>query len=250
MLRLILATILVGLFSVCTIDPNLRVQEPGFISLFDGKTLSGWFGDGKKYFSVESGVLVCKKGCHGKLLVDREFTDFVFRFDFKLTPGANNGLAIRSPKTGDTAFVGIEIQILDDSAKKYKHLKDYQYHGSAYGIVAAKRGALKPVGEWNTQEVRCKGRCLQVILNGQKIVDANLDDAAPNSQTIDGAKHPGLLRSRGYLGFLCHEDSVHFRNIRIKELSLLDSDLPRRAIAAGKPGTSLYRKHNVAPASN
>ena len=199
-------------------------DENGFVSLFDGKTLAGWTGEALEYFSIESGDLVCRKGCHGKLLTEREYGDFVFCFDFKLTPGANNGLAIRSPKEGDSAYVGIELQILDDTAEMYKDLKDYQFHGSAYGVAAAKRGALKPVGEWNSQEVRFQGRRLKVILNDQVILDTDLDEAAPNNKTIDGAEHPGLLRKQGHIGFLCHDDPVHFRNIQIKELSAESSE--------------------------
>jgi len=198
--------------------------EEGFVPLFDGKTMTGWTGEAKEYFAVESGCLVCQKGCSGKLLTQREYGDFVLRFDFKLTPGANNGLAIRAPKEGDAAFAGIELQILDNSAERYRELKAYQFHGSAYGIAPARRGALKPVGEWNSQEVRCQGRRLQVILNCKMILDIDLDNAAPNGKTIDGNDHPGLERRQGHLGFLCHGDPVQFRNIRIKELPLASNN--------------------------
>lgn len=192
-------------------------EEPGFVDLFDGKSLSGWIGEGRNHFDVESGVLTCRKGCAGKLLAEREYQDFIFRFEFRLTPGANNGLAIRAPQNGDSAYAGIELQILDNPADVYKDLQRYQYHGSAYGIAPAKRGALKPVGEWNSQEVTLKGRELKVVLNGQVILDVNLDEAAPEGKTIDGKGHPGLSRERGHVGFLCHGDVVSFRNVRIKE---------------------------------
>ena len=216
--QLVALFVLAGSLVVC------GQTEEGFVPLFDGKTLTGWFGDAKQHFAVEAGCLVCQKGCSGNLLTQREYGDFVLRFDFKLTPGTNNGLAIRAPKEGDVAYAGIELQILDNSAEKYRELKDYQFHGSAYGIAPAKRGALKPVGEWNSQEVRCQGRCLQVILNGKTILDINLDQAAPHGKTIDGSDHPGLQRRQGHLGFLCHGDPVQFRNIRIKELPPHSSD--------------------------
>lgn len=194
-------------------------HENGFTPLFDGKSLDGWIGDGKKFFKVESGVMICQQGCSGKLITEQEYQDLILRFDFKLTPGANNGLALRAPREGDAAYAGIELQILDNSADKYKDLKDHQYHGSAYGIAAAKRGALAPVGEWNTQEVRYQGRDLRVTLNGKIILDVNLDKVAPDSKTIDGKEHPGLKRKKGHIGFLCHNDLVAFRNICIKELT-------------------------------
>ena len=105
----------------------------------------------------------------------RNTRDFVFRFEFKLTPGANNGIGIRAPLTGDAAYVGMEIQVLDDTADQYKDLQPYQYHGSIYGVVPARRGLQKPVGEWNAEEIIARGRRITVILNGTVIVDADID---------------------------------------------------------------------------
>src|SRR6185436_11901854 len=115
--------------------------EPGFTSLFDGQSLKGWKmlsakGEG---YGVKDGVIYCAKGGGGNLLTEKEFADFVLRFDFKLEPGANNGLGIRAPLEGDAAYVGIELQILDEVKLKYKGLRPEQYHGSVYDVVGAKR---------------------------------------------------------------------------------------------------------------
>ena len=190
--------------------------EEGFTSLFDGKTLTGWQGNINGY-DAKDGILTCRKKGGGRLLTKKQYGDFVFRFEFKLTPGANNGLGIRTPPQGDAAYVGMELQILDNTAKKYAKLKPYQYHGSIYGVVPAKRGHLKPVGEWNVQEVTAKGDDIKIVLNGETIVEANLKEAAKNG-TIDGRKHPGLFNKTGHIGFLGHGALVEFRNIRIKEL--------------------------------
>ena len=188
----------------------------GFVSLFDGKTLDGWQGSVKGYVP-ESGVMVCKKEGGGMLFTAKEYADFVFRFEFKLEPGANNGVGIRTPLQGNPAYVGMEIQILDDGHEMYKGwLKDYQCHGSIYGVVPAKRGHLKPVGEWNSEEISCKGRQVKITLNGTVIVDADLDKAP--DPTPDHQKHPGLKRDKGYIGWLGHGSRIEFRNIRIKEL--------------------------------
>ena len=192
-------------------------DEEGFISLFDGKTLEGWKGDTKGYVA-EDGVLKSQPGTGGNLLTTNEYSDFILRFEFKLTPGANNGLGIRLPAVGHPSYAGMELQILDDGHPKYKDLQPWQAHGSVYGIVPAKRGHLKPTGEWNEQEVIVKGRDIEVILNGETIVNANLDKAS-TPMTIDGKDHPGVKRDRGFIGFLGHGDEVHFRNIRIKDLS-------------------------------
>ena len=192
-------------------------RESDFISLFDGQSLKGWtleakHGDG---YGVKNGVLYCAKGGGGNLFTTQEFSDFILRFEFKLEPGSNNGLGIRAPLAGDAAYTGMEIQILDDTAAQYAKLRPEQYHGSIYDTVAARRGALKPVGEWNQEEIIAKGRHIKVTVNGQVTVDANLNDVI-DPHVI--AKHPGLFRDRGHLGFLGHNDYVEFRNIRVKEL--------------------------------
>jgi len=191
-------------------------NERGFVALFDGKTLNGWTG-GTDGYVVEDGALVCKPGSGGNLFTTGEYADFVLRFEFKLTPGANNGLGIRCPLEGNGAYEGMELQIIDNSAERYAAIKPWQVHGSVYGVVPAKRGALAPVGEWNQQEVTCRGRRVKVVLNGQTIVDADLDEASAPA-TIDGRDHPGLKRESGHIGFLGHGAKVEFRNLRVKEI--------------------------------
>jgi hypothetical protein len=200
---------------------NIYIREiPGeddFIPLFSGKDLAGWVGD-KEGYGVEDGkIVVHPDRGSGNLYTEKEYGDFILRFEFRLTPGANNGLGIRTPLEGDAAYLGMELQILDNSAEKYKDLAPYQYHGSIYGVVPARRGHLKPVGEWNEQEVIADGRRITVRLNGATIVDADID-AAGTPQTMDGRDHPGLKREIGHIGFLGHGSRVEFRNIRIKEL--------------------------------
>jgi len=186
----------------------------GFIPLFNGKDLTGWTGDTKGYI-VENGAIVCKPG--GNLYTEGEYSDFAVRFEFKLTPGANNGLGIRAPLKGDAAYAGMEIQILDDTADQYKDLHPYQFHGSIYGVVPCERGHLKPVGEWNSEEVIARGPHIVVKLNGATIVDADIEKASANG-TMDGKPHPGLKNTTGHVGFLGHGTVVEFRNIRVKEL--------------------------------
>ena len=196
---------------------NMEKME-GFELLFNGKNLDGWIGN-KTDYVVEDAVIVIHpdKGGSGNLFTEQEYADFIFRFEFQLTPGANNGLGIRAPKEGDAAYKGIELQIIDNTADKYKDLEEYQYHGSVYGVIPAKRGFLKPVGEWNEQEVVVTGDTIKVILNGEIIVDGNIK-VARKGGTLDGKKHPGLKNKKGYIGFLGHGDVVRFRSIKIKEL--------------------------------
>jgi hypothetical protein len=194
-------------------------RKEGYRVLFDGTTLHHWTGNTRDYV-VEDGQLVIypDRGGKGNLYSKEQFSDFVFRFEFQLTPGANNGLVIRAPMEGDAAYTGMELQILDNEAEKYRTLQPYQYHGSVYGILAAKRGFLKKPGEWNYQEVTVHGSKIKVVLNGTVILDGDLAEATKKG-TPDGKEHPGLQRTSGHLGFLGHGDVVRFRNMRIKELN-------------------------------
>jgi HEAT repeat protein len=193
-----------------------RVQEclEGFVSLFNGEDLAGWTGDTGGYF-VEDGRIIGRSG--GNLYTEQEYSDFALRFEFRLSRGANSGLGIRAPLEGDPAYAGIEIQILDDTADIYKDLQPYQYHGSIYGVVPAKRGYLNPVREWNLEEVIARGRRITVNLNGTTIVNADIREAS-TPKTIDGREHPGLKRTTGHIGFLGHGSRIQFRNIRVKKL--------------------------------
>ena len=192
--------------------------EPGFVRLLDG-TLNGWkLVDGKgPGYVLENGVLVCPADGGGNLFTEKEYANFVLRFEFRLTPGGNNGIGIRAPLEGRASYVGMEIQILDDEHEKYRgQIKPEQYHGSIYDVVAAKRGFKKPTGEWNAEEITAAGRHIKVALNGHTIVDANLDDVK-DPEVLKG--HPGLQRKSGHIGFLGHGTRVEFRNVRIHELT-------------------------------
>lgn len=211
-------TILFCFVLLASVAQVLSAAEDGFKPLFDGKTLNGWklmSGHGAGY-SVVDGKIVLPRGGGGNLLHERAFSDFILRFEFKLEEGSNNGLAIRSPMAGsDMAYQGIELQIIDNAAERYKDIQPWQKHGSLYHVFPAKTGALKPVGEWNEQEVRAVGTHITVVLNGTTILDVNTDDV--KDPEILG-KHPGLKRKSGHVGFLGHNEPVEFRNIRIKEM--------------------------------
>lgn len=199
-------------------------KKDGFKVLFDGTNMYEWQGNTDDYF-IDNGELVVKPRGGNRvgtrnLYTKDEYADFIFRFEFQLTPGANNGLGVRAPLEGDAAYVGAaEIQILDDTAPIYAKLEPYQYHGSVYGIIPAKTGFLKPVGEWNYEEVYMKGSKIKVVLNGTTIVDGDLVEATKNG-TADKKPHPGLHNKKGHLAFLGHGNELKFRNIRIKDLTV------------------------------
>ena len=193
-------------------------KKEGFVSLFNGSDLNQWTGNTTGYLVKDGVVEVAPElGGGGNLYTTAEFSDFIYRFEFQLTPGANNGIGIRAPLEGDAAYVAMEIQVLDNEAPQYKDLDPRQYHGSVYGIIPAKRGFLLPTGEWNKEEIIAKGHKIKVTLNGTVILDGDIKEAIKNG-TLDNKEHPGLFRPSGHLGFLGHGDIVRFRNMRVKKL--------------------------------
>lgn len=194
-------------------------KKEGFRPLFDGTNMFQWTGNTTDYVIEDDAIAIHPTGNgHGNLYTKEEYKDFVYRFEFQLTPGANNGIGIRAPLEGDAAYVGMEIQVLDSEDPKYRNLHEYQYHGSVYGVIPAKRGFLKPVGEWNTEEISAIGNHIKVVLNGTTILDGDISDAIKNG-TADKRDHPGLKNEKGHLGFLGHGDVVRFRRMRVKDLS-------------------------------
>lgn len=187
-----------------------------FTPLFNGKDLSGWTLAGRhgRGYIVENGNIVCPKDGGGNLFTEAEYSDFTLKFEFKLEEGSNNGIGIRAPLAGDAAYQGMEIQILDHDAAVYKgKLKPSQYHGSVYDVVPAKTGFLKPVGQWNEEQITAVGRHIVVVLNGTTIVDTNLDSVT-DPEVLK--KHPGLARTSGHIGLLGHDSRVEFRNLRVQ----------------------------------
>ncbi|MDR2679465.1 MAG: DUF1080 domain-containing protein [Tannerella sp.] len=193
-------------------------KKEGFKILFDGTNMHEWTGNLVDY-KLEDGCIALSTETKfgGNLYTKKEYSNFVYRFEFQLTPAANNGVGIRTPLEGDAAYVGMELQILDNEHPVYKDLAVYQYHGSVYGIIPAKRGYLKPTGEWNTQEILADGTHIRVTLNGTVILDGDIKEATKNG-TRDKRDHPGLFNKSGHIGFLGHGSALKFRNIRIKEL--------------------------------
>jgi hypothetical protein len=195
------------LFSLLAVAASLSAAEDGFVSIFNGQDFTGWKGPVENY-EVKDGAIACKPGKGGTIYTAEEYADFVVRLEILIPAGSNNGLAIRYPGSGDTAYVGMcELQVLDNDAPKYAKLDARQYHGSAYGMVAAQRGHLKPAGEWNVQEVTVKGSTIKVVLNGVTILDTDLSQVKLD-EVMGKKPHPGKD----------HNDLVLFRNIHIKKL--------------------------------
>ncbi len=252
-----------GLAQEAKPDPNVTAaasamrilhESANWTELFNGQDLSGWIGDTKGYVA-ENGILICQKG--GKnLLTEKEYSDFAFEFEFKLEESGNNGVGIRVPEGGHPASSGMEIQILDHYGSKYQGeadmgggkkrklswLKPWQYHGSVYGITAAKTGYLKPVGEWNKETIIAIEDHIMVILNGAVIVDTFLDNTIP----VDGGNHPGMKSRSGHIVFAGHSDRVEFQNLRIADYSQSPTTAKSAADNTPPPGfTALFNGQDL-----
>ena len=188
----------------------------GFTDIFNGRTFDGWAGPLENY-DIKDGAIVCKPDKGGTIYWNQALTDFQARLEFKLPAGGNNGLAIRYPGEGDTAYVGMtELQVLDDNYEKVRGPIDpRQAHGSAYGMVAAARGYQRPIGEWNVQDVSVEGSTIRVELNGTVILNTDLSKVDPATY-MAGRAHPGVTRTSGFFGFAGHNDPVMFRRVQIK----------------------------------
>jgi len=186
----------------------------GFVALFDGKDLSAWSAGPGNGWVVEDGVIALKNREDGKEHNEKEYGDFEFRCEYRWEKkGGNSGIALRTPDKGDPAYVGMEIQLIDDEGWPGK-LADYQHTGSVYDVQPAKARKNKPIGEWNTVRIVCQGRKVLVEQNGTALVDANLDDYKEKADK----NHPGLKREKGHIGFQSYNTRVEFRNVYIKEL--------------------------------
>ncbi len=192
--------------------------EPGFLPLFDGKTLNGWTligGVGPGYL-VKDGILTCPADGGGNLFTEKEYANFIFRFEYRLSPGGNNGIGVRAPLNGRASYEGMEIQILDDRNEKYRGvIRPEQYSGSVYGMIPARTGFQKAAGQWNEEEILLDGRHVRVTMNGSILIDESLDIAREPEVLKE---HPGVKRTAGHIGLLGHGTLVEFRNLRVKPL--------------------------------
>lgn len=194
---------------------ELAAQPPeGFKSLFNGKNLDGWWvaANAKPVWGAENGVIFCQGGGGGWLMTAEEYGDYELHLEYKMPKMGNSGVGLRSPLRGDPAYVGMEIQLIDDV--NWKGLQEWQHTGAIYNVVAPKKINNKEIGEWNAMRIVAKGRQIRVENNGEVLVDANLDDYVKEH----GKKHPGILRDKGHVGFQSYNFRVEFRNIYLKEL--------------------------------
>lgn len=195
-----------------------RPKEPGFLTLFDGQFFGGWkLGAGaKEGFALVDGALFFRAGTDGRMFTEREYADFVLRFDVRAEAGGYAGLALRAPMEGDPSVLGMEMQLGPGRIGIARgELGD---HGSLVGVASSSRahgGYYRGDRGWNEQEVVVQGRRVRSTLNGRLILDVDVNELSDPKVLVT---RPGLLRDRGHVGLLTRDGGVEVRNIRIREL--------------------------------
>jgi len=183
----------------------------GFVPLFDGKTLTGWNTAGN-WIVEEDGIVTLhpRQGEHGwqrydaYLTTARKYKDFILDLEFKIGPKGNSGVFCRVGDPKSQVKTGFEVQILDTHGKPNPGNHDC---GGVIGTAGPSKNMAKPAGEWNRYIITCQGNLLKVELNGEQIIDLELDKSAIKDRPLEG-----------HIGFQDEAKKVSYRNVRIKEL--------------------------------
>ncbi len=197
-------------------DPNsltAKEKAAGFELLFNGQDFDGW--EQKGNWVIEDGVL-SRTGRGGSLVFRKHKVpdDFELRFEWKVGEGSNSGIYYRPGQ--------YEYQILDNS----RHADGKNPRTSAasvYFCMAPSHDATKPVGQWNTGRVVCKGTVVQHWLNGKKVIDLDYSDPkwAFNVEML--RQRGGDLAARGaFISLQDHGDPVWYRGLKMRKLGVED----------------------------
>ena len=201
------------LIILIALAPLLSAEDKGWVTLYNGKDLTGWQTTGN-WLPQKDGSLLIKPrpGERGwqrysaYLWSEKKYKDFVLHVEYKYPPKGNSGIHFRVGDLKNPVNTGIEAQVLDSFGKNKVGRHD---HGGIIRTVGASKNMSKKPGEWNTMIVTCKGHHLKVKLNGEQIVDIQLDKTPMKNRPLEG-----------YIGLQDHgqPNNLHFRNIKIKEL--------------------------------
>ncbi|MBM3837324.1 MAG: DUF1080 domain-containing protein [Verrucomicrobia bacterium] len=196
----------------------------GWILLFDGRSHRGWMNSDRTAprVPVKDGVLNPHKAGHYMLVHTQQWENFVLALDFKISPRCNSGIFVRTssltPRPGkDVGFNGLEIA-LDDTRGAGFHDT-----GALYDLVKPSKNAMKPAGEWNHIEITCNQNFIEVVLNGENVLRADLSQFNEPNKRPDGTEHKFDVAykdhpRRGYIGLQDHGSPCWFKNIKLRPL--------------------------------
>jgi hypothetical protein len=220
------ASLLLTLLFVTSSAP-VRAADDGWITLFDGKGLDAWKMGPDRSWVVEDGTLALRREFDGKehnadyLWTKEPYGDFVVELEFKVPERANSGVFLRTADLKDPVFTGIEIQVSNSHGRT--ELSRGGTAGAVYDCLAPSKNAIRPPGEWNQMRITCRKARIEVVLNGEAVIDMDLDRWTEPNKNPDGTpnKFPRALKDfarKGYFGLQDHGRPVWYRNIRIKPL--------------------------------
>lgn len=196
-------------------------------SLFNGRDLEGWISGPDKSWVVEDGVIALRREFDGRehnadyLWTKETYGDFVLELEFKIPEQANSGVFLRTSDLADPVYTGLEVQVSNSYGRE--NLNRGGTAGAIYDCQAPTKNAVKPPGEWNRMRVTCQGPRIQIELNGDGVIDMDLDRWTQPKLNPDGSpnKFPRALKDfarQGHIGLQDHGRAVWYRNIRIKRL--------------------------------
>jgi len=203
-------------------------EKGDFVSLFNGKDLTGWRMGPDQSWAVENGVITLKRANYDAkehnldyLWAEQPYGNFIVELEVRFEEKANSGIYLRTSDTKNPVPTGIEVQVINSYGNPGLHVRSTA--GAIYDCKMPSKNAVKPPGEWNKYQITCSGSRIQVVLNGEPVVDLDLDQWNEAGKNPNGTKNkfPVALKHfarRGHLGFQDHGQPVWYRNVRIKEL--------------------------------
>ena len=217
---------LTGLRTTVAPDNQLTKQErrEGWVLLFDGKTLDGWTTNLlKPSLRPVDEASINPHGCGAYMMIhEKVWGDFKLSMDFKLSPGCNSGIFVRTyplePRPGlNVAYNGIEIAVDDTRTAGYHDT------GAVYDLVKPTHKAMKSAGQWNRIVVTCRGNTIDVELNGAHVTHADLDAFTEPHKRPDGSRHKFDVAyakhvRKGYIGLQDHGRDCWYKNIKLLPL--------------------------------
>jgi hypothetical protein len=205
-------------------DTASSAPDTGWVSLFDGSTISEWRGYREQTVPAGWTVVdsaITKTGEAADLITKKQYRNFELELEWRLQKGGNSGIMYRVTEAEKASYeTGPEYQILDDAvhADGKNRLTSA---GAAYGLYAQPEGLLKPVGEWNTAKIVVNGNHVEHWLNGTKGVEYELGspDWTAKVEASKFKQWPGYGKApAGHIVLQNHGDWVAYRHIRIREL--------------------------------
>lgn len=202
-------TILTLLSFVCIAGFAFAADEDGFKPIFNGQNLDGWIIQGLEKAGPKiqpEGVMALDGWDYWGVISKTDYQNFILRFDCKLDPKGNSGVLIHTDKKQiyKSAF---EIQLAADAGEEVTNKST----GAIFGLVAPKKNASKPVGEWNAVEVKVQDNKLTVTINGEVVQDG------VDLTKVEGIKHKF---EKGSIAFQRNDykKAAYIKNIRVKTL--------------------------------